>query len=174
MSKPINYFLITISNQPDLHEQRSVDVLMRAIEDYLIKSNIDYNIESYSRKVFVKDKVTAIRIGSELQLKSIQYFNGITLSTIPLGKSDSVKRKQTVYVEARDSGSTKTLKEFKAEKKVRAKTEGITKSEIISYKLATRAGLETLILKYNLPVTKFGGKLYLNQVDFAKALQSES
>ena len=51
---------------------------------------------------------------------------------------------------------------LKAEMKISAGSEGILKSVIINSKLAMKKNLERMIIKYNLHVTKFGGKLSLD------------
>lgn len=164
------YILIKSSQQSERYIRTNAADFMINIEDYLFEQSIDYEIGPKSRKVYVIDKNTALRIGTSLQLQSIEYFDGNLLKTIELRKQPSGKRRQAVYVETLDSGSRKTLKQFKAEKKIRAESEGILKSEIISTKLATKKDLEEMITKYNLHVTKFGGKLYLDQIEFANAL----
>ena len=149
------------------------DKFFAYVEDYLLKNNIDYEINVLDRLIYVNGKIDALRIGRDLRLQTLEYFDGTSSQTIKLTKQAQTHRRQVAFVEDVETGAKQTLKHFKKNLSERLSEEFILRSEIINMKLATKAVLDKLIEENKLHVTTYKNHYYINRRELAKALLSK-
>ena len=140
------------------------------VDSYLNKNNMDYDIKALTRVVYIKNKIEALRIGRDLRLQTIEYFDGVASQIVKLTKKALKYRKQVAFVEDTRTGAKQTLKQFKKNTPARIKEEGILKSEVIKTGLATNEVLEKLTKQNKLHVTKLRNRLYFDRIELANAL----
>jgi len=149
------------------------DKFFAYVEDYLLKNNIDYEINVSDRLIYVNNKTDALRIGRDLRLQTIEYFDGTSSQTIKLTEQAQKHRRQVAVVENVRTGTKQTLNNFQKNLSARLSEEFILRSEIINMKLATKAVLDKLIEENKIHVTTYKNHYYINRLELAKALLSK-
>lgn len=139
-------------------------------DNYFIKNDIDYEIDGMARLVYVQGRIDALRIGRDLRLQTLEYFDGSNSQTVKLTKQALKHRRQIAYVENSRTEAKQTLKQFKKNTPDRLSNEFIPKSEIIKMKLATKATLDKLIAENKIHVTEFRNRYFIDRTELAKAL----
>lgn len=162
-------------NKKDFSESLivSIDNKIRSLEKFLDKNNYDFNCDFLDGtfEIEVNDELDAMKIAEHFKLKSLNYFENNTCKVINFNKTRKKGGRPKNIIIINKTGDSMSLKNFIKKNKEDIQKRCISKTDLISRKILTRAEIEKLVIEGKLKEEKLGKSIYFDRREVSENIK---